>query len=118
MGICLITRLPPVRSMSLCRNCQGETDMRVVIAPDSYKGSLSAVGVARVARKFDVPVFCLSGGLGEGADDILAQGIDAVMSICDRPMALEECMSAASALIENGSTRLSRIIRAATRTRG
>jgi glycerate kinase len=62
-----------------------------------------------------VPVFCLSGGLGKGADDVLAQGIDAVMSICERPMSLEECMAAGSALIESATTRLCRIIRAAQR---
>ena len=69
------------------------------------------VGVAKVAKQFGVPVFCISGSLGEGADDVLAQGIDAVMSICDRPMVLEECMHDASALIEAGTTRLCRIAR-------
>ena len=71
------------------------------------------VGVAKVAKQFGVPVFCVSGGLGEGADDVLAQGIDAVMSICDRPLSLEECMSAGSALIESCSARLCRIVKAA-----
>ena len=71
------------------------------------------VGVAKVAKQFNVPVFCLSGGLGEGADDVLAQGIDALMSICDKPMTLEECMRSGDALIESGATRLCRIVRAA-----
>lgn len=70
------------------------------------------VGVAKVAKRFELPVFCLSGGLGEGADDVLAQGIDAVMSICDKPMSLEECMSAGDALIEAGTIRLCRVIKA------
>jgi len=71
------------------------------------------VGVAKVAKRFAVPVFCLSGGLGEGADDVLEQGIDAVISICDKPMTLDECMSAGDALIEAGALRLCRIIKAA-----
>jgi glycerate kinase len=70
------------------------------------------VGVAKVAKMSGVPVFCLSGGLGKGADDVLAQGIDAVMSICERPMSLEECMAAGSSLIESATVRLCRIIRA------
>jgi len=69
------------------------------------------VGVARVAKQFGVPVFCISGGLGDGADDVLAQGIDAIMSICKRPLSLEECMQDAEALIEEAAVRLCRIIK-------
>ena len=69
------------------------------------------VGVARVAKQFGVPVFCISGGLGDGADDVLAQGIDAIMSICKRPLSLEECMQDAASLIEEAATRLCRIIK-------
>ncbi len=71
------------------------------------------VGVAKVAKTFGVPVFCLSGGLGQGANDVLAQGIDAVMSICDRPLSLEECMRDGATLIESGAERLCRILKAA-----
>jgi glycerate kinase len=70
------------------------------------------VGVAKVAKQFGVPVFCLSGGLGDGADDVLAQGIDAVVSICDRPLTLEVCMKEGAALIESAAARLCRIIKA------
>jgi len=84
---------------------EGRTDFQTAFGK-------APVGVARVAKRFGVPVFCLSGGLGKGADDVLAQGIDAVMSTCDRPMTLDECMSAGSSLIESGATRLCRIIRA------
>lgn len=69
------------------------------------------VGVARVAKQFGVPVFCISGGLGDGADDVLAQGIDAIMSICQRPLSLEECMQDAASLIEQAATRLCRIVK-------
>ena len=72
------------------------------------------VGVARVAQQFGVPVFCLSGALGPGADDVLAHGIAAVLSICDAPMTLSEAMASAEILIENAAVRLCRII-AATR---
>ena len=69
------------------------------------------VGVAKVAKQFNVPVFCISGGLGEGSDDVLAQGIDAAMSICSRPLSLEECMRDGEILIEEAATRLCRILR-------
>ena len=70
------------------------------------------VGVAKVAKQFGVPVFCISGGLGDGADDVLAQGIDATMSICSRPLSLEECMRDGATLIEEAAARLCRILQA------
>jgi glycerate kinase len=70
------------------------------------------VGVAKLAGQFGVPVFCLSGGLGDGADDVLVHGIDAVMSICDRPLTLDVCMKTGGALIESAAERLCRIVRA------
>ena len=73
------------------------------------------VGVAKVAKQFDVPVFCISGGLGDGADDVLAQGIDAVMSICSRPLSLDECMRDGATLIEEAAARLCRILQAKVR---
>ena len=87
---------------------EGRTDFQTAFGK-------APVGVAKVAKMSGVPVFCLSGGLGKGADDVLAQGIDAVMSICERPMSLEECMAAGSTLIESATVRLCRIIRAARR---
>jgi glycerate kinase len=87
---------------------EGRTDFQTAFGK-------APVGVAKVAKMSGVPVFCLSGGLGKGADDVLAQGIDAVMSICERPMSLEECMAAGSTLIESATVRLCRIIRAAHR---
>ena len=73
------------------------------------------VGVAKVAKQFDVPVFCISGGLGDGADDVLAQGLDAVMSICSRPLSLDECMRDGATLIEEAAARLCRILQAKVR---
>ena len=73
------------------------------------------VGVAKVAKQFGVPVFCISGGLGDGADDVLAQGIDAAMSICSRPLSLEECMRDGETLIEEAAARLCRILQAKVR---
>ena len=85
---------------------EGRTDFQTAFGK-------APVGVAKVAKRFAVPVFCLSGSLGEGADEVLAQGIDAVLSICDKPMAIEECMAGASVLIESATARLCRIIKAA-----
>ena len=84
---------------------EGRTDFQTAFGK-------APVGVAKAAKRHRVPVFCISGSLGEGADEILAQGIDAVMSICDKPMSLAECIEDAEALIEAAAARLCRIIRA------
>jgi len=85
---------------------EGRTDFQTAFGK-------APVGVAKLAQHFKVPVYCLSGSVGDGADDVLAQGIAAVISICERPMSLEQCMRAGEALIESAAARLCRIIRAA-----
>jgi glycerate kinase len=98
-----------VEGASFVLTGEGRTDFQTAFGK-------APVGVAKLAKQYAVPVFCLSGGLGEGADDVLVHGIDAVMSTCDRPMSLEECISAGEALIESAAVRLCRIIRAARAT--
>ena len=69
------------------------------------------VGIARAAKKYNVPVICLAGGLGEGAEDVYDQGIDGLMSIVPGPMGLEECMQHGELLIEAAAERLCRILK-------
>ena len=83
---------------------EGQTDYQTAFGK-------APVGVARVARQFSVPVFCISGGLGEGADDVLAHGINATLSICQRPLSLAQCMQDAESLIEEAAARLCRILK-------
>ena len=99
-----------VRDAAFVITGEGRTDYQTAFGK-------APVGVARLAKQFGVPVFCLSGGLGDGADDVLAHGIDAVLSICDRPMALAECIEEAPALIEAGAARLCRIVKAVQASR-
>ena len=87
---------------------EGRTDFQTAFGK-------APVGVAKVAKQFGVPVFCISGGLGDGADDVLAQGIDATMSICSRPLSLDECMRDGATLIEEAAVRLCRILQAKVR---
>ncbi len=69
------------------------------------------IGVARVAQQHGVPVLCIAGALGEGADDVLAKGIEALASVVPRAMALEECMARGSELVEEGTARACRLVR-------
>jgi glycerate kinase len=69
------------------------------------------VGIARAAKKYNVSVICLAGGLGEGAEDVYDQGIDGLMSIVPGPMGLEECMQHGERLIEAAAERLCHILK-------
>jgi glycerate kinase len=69
------------------------------------------VGVAAAAKRHGIPVVCLSGGLGEGADAVLAQGIDALAAVVPGPMALEEAMANGEALIEAAAARVCRLLK-------
>lgn len=83
---------------------EGQTDFQTAFGK-------APAGVAKVASRFAVPVFCISGGLGEGADDVLSLGIAANLSICNRPLSLAQCMEDAESLIEEATVRLCRILK-------
>ncbi|HEX9080840.1 MAG TPA: glycerate kinase, partial [Holophagaceae bacterium] len=55
-------------------------------------------GVAAAARRQGVPVVCLSGGLGDGADLLLDRGVTVLAALPPGPMALEECLGRAAEL--------------------
>jgi glycerate kinase len=93
-----------VREADLVITGEGNTDFQTAHGK-------APVGVAKVAKMFGVPTVCLSGGLGKGADDVLAQGIDGLMSIVPHPMALEECMASAAGLISAAAARLCRLVK-------
>lgn len=82
---------------------EGRTDYQTVFGK-------APVGVAGVARRAGVPVVCLSGSLGEGADEVLSQGIGALMSIVPGPVALAECMQKGEQFIEEAAARLGRLL--------
>lgn len=68
------------------------------------------VGVAKVARQYNIPSICLSGSLGQGAEQVLEQGITGLMSIVPRPMPLSECMASAEELIRAATARVCRLV--------
>ena len=92
-----------VKDAHLVITGEGRTDFQTAMGK-------APVGVAAVAKRHGVPVLCLSGGLGEGADDVLAHGIDALASIVHQPMALEDCMAQGEALLEAAAARVCRLL--------
>jgi glycerate kinase len=63
----------------------------------------TAVGVARMARSRGCPVIALAGTIGEGAEAVLGEGIDAFFSICPGPITLEDAIRQAPELIERAA---------------
>jgi glycerate kinase len=92
-----------VRNADLVFTGEGRTDAQTAMGK-------APVGVAEVAQAHNVPVVCLSGGLAEGADAVLAKGIGALASIVPQAMALEACMEQGAALIEAAAARVCRLI--------
>lgn len=50
------------------------------------------IGVARKAKEHGIPVIAFAGTLGNDADIVLKEGIDAIFSIIQQPVALEEAI--------------------------
>ena len=69
------------------------------------------VGIAKVAKQFNIPVICISGGLGNEANDVLLKGIDGLMSIVPKPMLLEDCMTHGVELIADSTARTLQLIK-------
>ncbi len=82
---------------------EGRTDAQTAMGK-------APVGVAAAARRHGVPVVCLSGGLGDGADLVLAHGIDALAAVVPGPMTVEEAMAGGAALIEAATARVCRLL--------
>lgn len=93
-----------VQGADLVLTGEGRTDFQTAMGK-------APVGVAAVARRHGVPVVCLSGGLGDGAEEVLAHGIDALVPTVPQPMTLEACMAQGSALVEAAAARVCRLLK-------
>lgn len=76
----------------------------------------TTVGVARLARRHAVPAVALCGGLGEGWEQALAEGLTAAWSIAPGPATLAELEARAAALLASAATQVARLFVAARRS--
>jgi len=67
-------------------------------------------GVARLAKKYDLPVVAIVGSIGSGAEKAYEAGIDAIMSITPGPISLDEAMTRAGELVSDAAARAMRLI--------
>ncbi|KUG02453.1 glycerate kinase [hydrocarbon metagenome] len=68
------------------------------------------VGVARLAKNYDLPVLAIVGHIGPGADKVYEAGIDAIMAMAPGPISLEESISRAEELLTDATSRALRIM--------
>ncbi len=61
----------------------------------------TVAGIARIAKKHQVPVIVITGKIGENIDGIYDMGVSSIFSIINQPMALETAIKQAPQLIEN-----------------
>ncbi len=93
-----------VRGADLVVTGEGRTDSQTAMGK-------APAGVAAAAKRHGVPVVCLAGGLGDGADDVLAMGIDALAAAVPAPMTLEEAVRAGPSLVEAAAARVCRLLK-------
>lgn len=69
------------------------------------------IGVARRAKRRNIPVLAVCGSLGDGFEDVHAEGIDAVVSILAAPMTLDEASARAAELIADATAEAMRLVK-------
>ena len=90
---------------------EGQLDFQTVY-------SKAPIGVAWRARERDIPVVAVSGSLGQGFEDVHAEGIDAVASIVSAPMSLEEASTRGGELIADAVAEAMRFMQVGSRVFG
>lgn len=71
------------------------------------------LGVARVAKRHDVPVVVLAGTLGAGYEALYDHGIDAAFALASGPMTLEQACANAAQLLQARAGDIARLWRCA-----
>ncbi|GEJ58373.1 glycerate kinase [Anaeromyxobacter diazotrophicus] len=99
-----------VQGADLVLTGEGRTDFQTAMGK-------APVGVAQAAKRHGVPVVCLAGGLGDGADDVLAQGIDGLAAAVAQAMPLDEAMARGAELVEAAAARVCRLVELGRRMR-
>lgn len=67
------------------------------------------MGVARVAKRHDVPVVVLAGMLGEGYQQLYAHGVDAAFALVDGPMTLDQACRDTARLLQARACDIGRL---------
>lgn len=107
-GIDIVTRLTAldrkIKGADFVFTGEGMMDYQTVFGKTPY-------GVAMVAKKYNIPVIGIAGGIGKGSEVLFESGFKSIFSIVDSPMSLEEAMINGEILIERTTERILRVIK-------
>ena len=67
-------------------------------------------GVSQLAKKYHKPVIVIAGTVADGAEIMYEKGVDAIFSIVDKPMPLEQALKSAPELLEKAGERIARLL--------
>jgi len=96
-----------VRTADMVITAEGQLDSQT-----AYGKSVGAV--AALAKRYELPVLALAGGLGADYQAVYALGVDAVAVLPSGPMALSFAMEHAAQLTSDATERALRLIRVGT----
>ena len=68
-------------------------------------------GVAKLAKKYNIPVIAIAGGIGKGAEELYAKVFDSIFSIVDKPMQLEEAIENSELLLQNTAEKIMKVLK-------
>ena len=98
-----------LRGATLCLTGEGAIDA-------SSAFGKTVVGVGRAARESGVPCIALCGAIGEGADAVLDEGLDAYISISHGPGSLDDAVAHAAFRLQHATESIVRVFRAGRRS--
>ncbi len=89
-------------------------DANLVITGEGQIDSQSVFGktpiaVAKLAKKFNIPVIGIAARLGKGYHEVYQHGIDAVFSIVNAPMSHKRCLSLSKTLLCGTADNIARL---------
>ncbi len=92
-----------LKDASLAIVGEGQTDRSTIF-------NKAPIALARIAKERGIPVIAVSGSLGEGYEQVLEHGIDAVFSVISRPMSLTEAMENTARFVADSTEQACRAI--------
>ena len=70
-------------------------------------------GVAKIAKKYNIPVVALVGQIGRNANVLYSMGIDSIFSLVDGPMSLDNAIAKGADLLQDAAERIIRLYKIA-----
>jgi glycerate kinase len=92
-----------LKGSTLCFTGEGKID-------GQSKCGKVPVGIAKLAKKHNVPVIAFAGDIGEGTESLYELGIDAIVSTTNAAMPLEKAMARSLELTEDAAFRTFHLI--------